>query len=693
MKWIDNLKTGVKLFIGFGVTVALMILIAVVGYIGVQDMSNGMNSMYTDRTLPIQQVGVANTYLFTLRGDVYKFIYISEERNLSRPAMVTDRAKIKEQMDLYRAASSLTTEEKGYLSDFDKAYAIYTQHIDTAIANVDSGKLELAVKSIMDGGDVANARKAVGAAMDKIIALNSSIAKQINQDGQQTFTTMRNLLFGAAALGVILAVLFGFVITRSITLPLGMVVKMSQALQVGDLLRGMSDAEKDKLRRRGDEIGEVGKALDGVIDYLQETGNAAAIIADNDLTVSIEQKSQQDELRGAFIRMVSSLRDSLSEVSESATNLGSSSAQLSSAANQAGQATSQIATTIQQVTKGITQETESITRTSGSIDQMTRAIDGVAKGAQEQAHAAQKASVITGQISNSIQQVSKNAQSVTQEAGRAAVSAQDGADKVRMTLKGMESIRAKVGLSAEKVAQMGRHSEQITVIVETIEDIASQTNLLALNAAIEAARAGEHGKGFAVVAEEVRKLAERASSSTKEIGELIKGIQRTVNEAVSAMNDGTREVENGVLQANEAGAALESILKSTEAVTHEAQQAAKAMQEMNNAAAELVSAVDSVSAVVEENTASTEQMAAGSTEVTQAMENIASVSEQNSAAVEQVSAGTEEMSAQVEEVSASAQALEEMAQNLKDLVGRFKLEGDQGGGQPRRAAEQKLRRR
>jgi methyl-accepting chemotaxis protein len=301
-------------------------------------------------------------------------------------------------------------------------------------------------------------------------------------------------------------------------------------------------------------------------------------------------------------------------------------------------------------------------------------IEGVARGAQEQANAISRASKITSLISSAIEQVANNAQAVTRDSAKAASHSRDGAKTVQETIVGMEAIRSKVGLSTAKMEEMGARSEEIGVIVETIEDIASQTNLLALNAAIEAARAGEQGKGFAVVADEVRKLAERSSLATKEIGKLIKNIQKTVDAAADAMKASAMEVEEGVVRANSAGAVLDSILVAAESVYKQAEEAGNAATKVSTAAAELVEAVDAVSTVIKENTAATEEMAVNSSELTLSIESIASISEESSAAVEEVSASTEEVSAQVAEVSSSAASLMGMSQQLLQVVSRFKLD-------------------
>ena len=492
---------------------------------------------------------------------------------------------------------------------------------------------------------------------------------------------LRSLLVGlvtalfAVSIGIFITAL---IINNSIAVPLNIVTKMAQSLAVGDMVRDMGDTEKDKVRLRRDEIGTIGQAFDGLIDYMQGMGAAATAIANNDLTTSVTPKSEKDELGNTFARMVEGLRDTVGKVAESANAVSASASQLASASEQSGNATRQIATTIQQVAMGISQQTAGVTKTSTSVEQMNRAIDGVARGAQEQAMAISKASQVTSRISTAIEQVSSNAQTVTRDSAEAASHSRDGAKTVQETIAGMEAIRSKVGLSATKVEEMGTRSEEIGAIVETIEDIASQTNLLALNAAIEAARAGEQGKGFAVVADEVRKLAERSSLATKEITGLIKGIQKTVNEAVSAMKESASEVEAGVARANSAGTALGSILVAAESVYKQAEDAGKAAAKVSAAATELVESVDAVSAVIEENTAATEEMAANSSELTQSIENIASVSEENSASVEEVSASTGEVSAQVEQVSASAASLMEMAKQLSQVVSRFKLNHNTG---------------
>jgi twitching motility protein PilJ len=245
----------------------------------------------------------------------------------------------------------------------------------------------------------------------------------------------------------------------------------------------------------------------------------------------------------------------------------------------------------------------------GAASEILAATEQMARGAEEQSVQVANASAAVEEMAASIRQVAMNADSAAEAAQRAAQVAQTGGNTVLETIEGMRRIRATVQDSAQKIKSLGESSLEISKIVQTIEDIANQTNLLALNATIEAARAGEAGRGFAVVAEQVRELAERSSKATNDISQLVQTIQSETQDAVSAMERGTLEVERGTKLADQASRALEEIRSVVQQSTELIQEISLAAKQQDIASSGVVSAMTEVSQIAKQSLLGSKQSA------------------------------------------------------------------------------------
>jgi methyl-accepting chemotaxis protein len=307
-----------------------------------------------------------------------------------------------------------------------------------------------------------------------------------------------------------------------------------------------------------------------IVSALRELLCRAQAIAARDLSGEELPVHSQDEI-GDLVRAVNEMQASLTAVLE----------QVARNAGHVASASQKISASATEQSQGVNLQKEQTQQVATAMHEMTSSVTRISDGSNRAAEAARKATE----------------------------TAQQGSGVVADVVTGMRRIADSSGAVAARITSLGKSSAEIGKIAAVIDDIADQTNLLALNAAIEAARAGEQGRGFAVVADEVRKLAERTTTATKEIAGMIASIQQETQSAVEAMNVGGREVEAGVAKTTDAGQALQKIVEVAATLGEMVAQIATAAHEQTSVTEEVNHNIERIAKVTAESATGAQQSA------------------------------------------------------------------------------------
>ncbi len=356
-----------------------------------------------------------------------------------------------------------------------------------------------------------------------------------------------------------------------------------------------------------------------VTDPLSNMVKALHLLKEGDFRrTNLLDADRTDEF-GAMALAVREMRQTISKVvqktSDAAGQFAAASEELTASAHQSSQASEQVA--------------QSVTSSAGAVVEQ----QGLINDAMDAINVATK----------SIETLTKTSDLVASMVGKAMDEANAGTEAVEASVAQIISVEKIVNDSALTVDKLGKRSQEIGQIVESISAIADQTNLLALNAAIEAARAGEHGRGFAVVSEEVRKLAEESQESSQKIATLIGEIQTETTSAVDSMQKGNAAVRAGTESVERLRSTFDSIKEASQKVETEAKNMVRELKAVESATFKIRDCNDKT---LEKGLAVSKEM-------------------------ESVSAAAEQQSASSEEISSAADELARLAQDLQDSLRMF----------------------
>ena len=629
-----KLNLGGKLIVGFLSVALLLLVVSVTAYISLRAVDNSTRKITESSAIKNKSLELANTF-------------VHQQDGITDYSLTHREGAKKEAAEFGENVSSRLAELRGLVTDPDIVKGL--TGFEELHKKFESAGQEMATLFIQgkqkDGNEAMEKFNSLADASMRQYLIVSEYADNVSLTALDDLDTTKKraniLIVGISIFSILVALCLGLLLSRSISRPLMKIAGIARKMSEGDFSEELDI-------KRNDEIGVLAESFEQMSDYIKRMAKSAEDIADGDLRGEVTPTSGKDVLGNAFRKMIEGLRGMILEVRAGVEQMAMSSAQIASTSEQAANSNEAAATGVEE--------------TTSTMHEMSANIQNVAKNTQSQASSVNQTSASVEQMVTSIQRIASTAKQFVELSEKTKMAVNLGLDAVEKSVKGTDDINKEIIRSADTIAALGTRVEDIGKIVDVIDDIAEQTNLLALNAAIEAARAGEQGMGFAVVAEEVRKLAERSAKSTKEIAELISGIQKEAQHAVKAMEKSTKLVEKGVEMGKQVGDTLKAIDGNVIEVDKYSKEIGAATQEQSSDSTQIAQSAENLREITQEISSATEEQASAAEQIVKTMETMRETIRQNASATA--------------ELASSAEQLRSQAERFQEIVGKF-LVGDE----------------
>jgi|SRR5579884_852924 len=468
--------------------------------------------------------------------------------------------------------------------------------------------------------------------------------------------TNKLLMIVFSILGILLSIgsFVSLVFTRIIITPLEQMAGLAVKIAGGDFREAVEIKTKDEVGVLANALGQMSSGLHGMIKRVQDASQQVSTAAEKIMTNARrinEGATHQAKAAEKTSSSIEEMNASVKSISENIDGLSSSAEATSSSLIEMSAAISQVATSTVTLSSSVEDTASSLLEMSSSIKNVVEHVDALSMNT-----VATTASI--NEVNASIREVEKNAKESALMTEKVSQDAADlGMGAIEKTIEGMDKIKRTVEKSASVINKLDERTEHIGKILTVIDEVTRQTNLLALNAAILAAQAGEQGKGFTVVADEIKNLADRTATSTKEIAQLIRDVQSEAKDAVISINEGSKSVEEGVRLSVNARESLNKILETSKRSSSMSRQIEKATFEQVQAINQVSQAMEKMNAMVQQINRAMQEQGRGIEHITEASEKMRGITRQVKNSTEEQANGSKQISDAVEDVTMRIQQI------------------------------------